>query len=136
MFVLQWELPKNAWWKLKEAFVNTYKFSNHDINKFILLLEKGVDPYEYMMQWKKFNKTSLPKKEGFYWYILHARKDFEIKNLGKYRDLYVQSNTFLLDDVFINLQNSVLKYMGLILFIFLSKPGLAWQADLKKTKVK
>ena len=26
--------------------------------------------------------------------------------------------------------------MGLILFIFFSKPGLAWQADLKKTKVK
>ena len=50
--------------------------------------------------------------------------------------MYVQSETLLLDDVFINLQNSVLKYMGLILFIIFSKPGLAWQADLKKTKVK
>ena len=121
---------------LKKRFVNTYKFSNHDINKFILLLGKGVDPYEYMIQWKKFNKMSLPEKEDFYWYMLHARKDFEIKNLSWYWDLYVQSDTLLLDDVFINLQNSVLKYMGLILFIFLSKPGLARQADLKKTKVK
>ena len=29
-------------------FINTYKFSNHDINKFISLLRKGVYPYEYM----------------------------------------------------------------------------------------
>ena len=34
--------------KLKERFFNTYKFSNHDNNKFILLLWKGVYPYEYM----------------------------------------------------------------------------------------
>ena len=30
---------------LKKRFFNTYKFSNHDINKFILLLWKGVCPY-------------------------------------------------------------------------------------------
>ena len=35
--------------KLKEQFFNTYKFSIHDINKFILLLRKGVYPYEYMV---------------------------------------------------------------------------------------
>ena len=32
--------------KLKERFFNTYKFSNHDNNKFILLLQKCVYPYE------------------------------------------------------------------------------------------
>ena len=37
--------------KLKKRFVNTYKFSNHDINKFILLLRKGIYPYEYMLDW-------------------------------------------------------------------------------------
>ena len=30
--------------KLKERFVNTYTFSNHDNNKFILLLQKGIYP--------------------------------------------------------------------------------------------
>ena len=30
----------------------------------------------------------------------------------------------------------VLKYMNLILLIFMSAPGLAWQVCLKKTKVK
>ena len=34
--------------KLRERFFNTYKFSNHDNNKFILLLRKDVYPYEYM----------------------------------------------------------------------------------------
>ena len=30
--------------KLQERFFNSYKFSNHDKNKFILLLRKGVYP--------------------------------------------------------------------------------------------
>ena len=41
------------------------QISNHDNNKFILLLRKGVYPHEYMDDWKKFNETSLPVKEGF-----------------------------------------------------------------------
>ena len=37
--------------KLKERFFNTYQFSNHDKNKFILLLQKLVYAYEYMDDW-------------------------------------------------------------------------------------
>ena len=48
--------------KLKERFSNTYKFSNQDNNKFILLLRKDVYPYEYMDDQKKFSETSLPEK--------------------------------------------------------------------------
>ena len=43
-----------------------YKIFNHDNNKFILLLQKGVDPYEYINDWEKFNDTSLHEKEDFY----------------------------------------------------------------------
>ena len=52
--------------KLNEQFFNTYKFSNHDNNKFILLSRKGFYPCEYMCDWEKRNETSLPEKEGFY----------------------------------------------------------------------
>ena len=52
--------------ELKKRFKNTFKFSDNDINKFILLLRKGVYPYEYMDDWEKFNETTLPEKEEFY----------------------------------------------------------------------
>ena len=52
--------------KLEERFFNTYKFSNHKNNKFILLLRKGVYPYEYLDHREKFKGTSLPEKEDFY----------------------------------------------------------------------
>ena len=41
---------------------NTFSFCNNDLNKFVLLLRKGVYPYEYMDSWKKFNETSLPRR--------------------------------------------------------------------------
>ena len=50
---------------LKKQFFNTFEFSNHDINKFILLLQKGVYPYKYMDDWEKFEETLLPEKEDF-----------------------------------------------------------------------
>ena len=127
----------------------TYKFSNNDNNKFILLLRKDVYPYEYMDHSKKFNETSLPGKEDFYNHLnmeditdadyVHAKrvcKDFEIKYFGEYHDLYVQIDTLLLADVFENFRNMCIKIYELDPAKFLSAHGLAWQADLKKTKVK
>ena len=49
----------------KKRFKNTFKFSNNDINKFILLLTKGFYPYEYIDECKKINETSLLKKKIF-----------------------------------------------------------------------
>ena len=52
--------------KLIKRFASTYKFCNKDLNKFILLLRKGVYPYEYMDNWERFYETPLPNKESFY----------------------------------------------------------------------
>ena len=35
----------------KKRFVHTYKYVNHDINNFTLLLRKGVYPNEYTDDW-------------------------------------------------------------------------------------
>ena len=63
-------------------------------------------------------------------------KDFEIKNLGEYHDLYVQSDTVLLADVLENFRNMCINKYELDPAKLLSAPGLTWQAALKKTKVK
>ena len=50
--------------------------------------------------------------------------------------MYVQSNTLLLADVFENFRNMCLKIYELDAANILSAPALAWQAALKKIKVK
>ena len=49
--------------------------------------------------------------------------------------MYVQFDTFLLADVFENFRNTCLNEHGLDPTHFLSAPGLAWQAYLKKTAI-
>ena len=63
-------------------------------------------------------------------------KRFKLKNLGEYHNLYVQSNTLLLADVFENFRNMCIEVYELDPAHFLSSPGLAWQACLKKTNIK
>ena len=68
----------------------------------------------------------------------HVQKVFEelkLKNLGNYHDLYVQSNTLLLADVFESFRNKCIEIYELDPTHFLSAPGLSWQAALKKTGV-
>ena len=135
--------------ELIKRFAGTYKFCNKNLNKFILLLRKGVYPYEYMDNWERFNETLLPSKESFYSNLnmeniddidyRHGNnvfKRFKLKNLGEYHDLYVQSDTLLLADVFENFRKTCLKVYELDPVHFLLLPGLAWQACLKKTNVK
>ena len=132
-----------------KRFANIYEFCSGDINKFILLLRKGVYPYEYMDSWERFDETSLPDKEAFCSNLnteditdvdhRHAKKVFKnlsSKNLGDYHDLYVKSDTLLLADVFENFRNMCIKVYDLDPAHFLSAPGLAWQACLKKTGIK
>ena len=71
---------------------------------------------------ERFNETSLPEKEDFHSHLnmedisdanyAHTKivcKDFEIKNIGEYHDLQVQSDTLLLADVFENFRNMCLE---------------------------
>ena len=79
-----------------EKFRSICEFCNKDLNKFVLLIRKGVYPYEYMDSSEKFNERSLPDKEYFYSQLnlecitdedyVHAQKvydAFELENLGE-----------------------------------------------------
>ena len=97
-----------------------------------------------MDNWEKFDETTLPPKEAFYSKLNlegisdadyeHARKVwkvFGIKNRGEYQDLYAQSDTLLLADVFGNFRNMSWTYeLDPTYFVF--APGLAWQTCLKR----
>ena len=133
---------------LIKRFKNTYEVCDIDINKFILLLIKGVYPYEYMDSWERFDEKLLPNKKDFYCNLNmedikdvdygHAKKvfkSFNNKNLGDYHDLYVQGDILLLAYVFKNFRNKCIEIYELDPAHFLSAPGLAWQACLKKTEV-
>ena len=134
--------------ELIERFANIYKFCDNDLNKCLILLRKGVYPYEYMDEWNKFNEKVLPGKESFYSNLTlekitetdyaHANnvfKKFNINNLGDYHDLYVESDTLLLADIFENFRYACLNNYELDPADFVYLPGLAWQACLKKTNV-
>ena len=56
-----WLKPING---LIKNFPNINPFCNAGINKFVLLLRKGVYPYKYMDSWERFNET--PDKKSFY----------------------------------------------------------------------
>ena len=112
---------------LIEKFPNTYRLCNKEHNKFDLLLRKGVYPYE-----------SFPDKEYFYnernnEHITdedyeHAQKvwcTFNIKHLDEYHDLYVQSDTTLLADVFESFKDKCIEIYDPDPAHFLSAPGLA-----------
>ena len=63
-------------------------------------------------------------------------EEFKLKNLDDYLDLYVQSDTLLLTDVFRNFRNKCIEIFELNPAHFLSAPGLAWQTCLKKDRSK
>ena len=63
-------------------------------------------------------------------------KTLKEKKLGEYHDLYLKSGTLLLTDVFENFRKMCLKVYHLDPVKFLSAPGLAWQAALKRTEIK
>ena len=63
-------------------------------------------------------------------------KTLKEKKLGEYHGLYLKSGTLLLTDVFENFRKMCLKVYHLDPVKFLSAPGLAWQAALKRTEVK
>ena len=74
-----------------------------------------------MNSWGKLDENTLPPKKDFYSNsnlkdisdkdYTHAQKVWDvlkIKNLGEYPDLYVQTDTLLLSDVFENFRNKCL----------------------------
>ena len=102
-----------------------------------------------MDSWSNFNDTLLPSKDQFYNKLnlehisdedyAHAHEvsnTFKFRNLGEYHDLYVKLDTALLADVSESFRNKCLEIYEFDLAYFLTAPGLAWWACLKRTGIK
>ena len=94
-----------------------------------------------MDSWERFNETSLPPKDFYSELTLeditdkdynHAQKVFEeyCTDMGDYHDLYVQTNTLLLADVFEKFRDKCIEIYGLDTSYFLSAPGLEVKLEL------
>ena len=114
-----------------------------------LLIRKGIYPYEYMDSWNRFNKTRLPSKDKFYSNLYmsgvgdgeyeHVRnvwREFRIRNMGEYHNLYLKTDTILLASVFESFRSVCMENYGLNPAHFYTAPELVWKACLKKTGIK
>ena len=132
--------------ELKQRFYNTYQLCGGNMVKLKLLSRKGVYPYEYMDSWEKL-KLPVPLDKKHYYsesnyssisdedvnHIKNVCATFNINNLGEYYDLYVQSDTTLLADVFENFRDNCINIDKLDPAYDLLAPGLSWQSGLKIT---
>ena len=133
-------LPDEAFKYTKQEFKN---------EKFNLMKQKGVYPYDHMDNFEKFKQTELPTKEEFYSILnnehvtdkdyQHAQNvwnTFKLQSMGEYHDLYLKSDVLLLADVFENFRKTCIQYYKLDPCHYFTSPGLSWDAMLKMTNIK
>ena len=114
-----------------------------------LCLRKGVYPYDYMDNSKRLQETQLPPKSMFYSKLnnkdisdedyTHAQKiwkEFGMKTMKDYHDLYLELDVLLLADVFENFREVCLDNYKLDPAWYLTAPGLSWDAMLRVTGIK
>ena len=126
-----------------------FGFDGYNESQYDLLIRKGIYPYEYMDNWDHFEETSLPPKSSFYSKLSmsgvsnqgyeHACRiwrDFGIKNLGEYHNLYLKTDVILLANVFKDFRKVCIDNYGFDPAHFYTAAGLAWKACLKKTGIR
>lgn len=128
-------------------FIHLARFFPSKI-KFDLLKQKGVYPYEYMTNWDSYEELTLPKRRCFFSSLTnesisdsdyrHAKNVwnvFNVKTLGEYTDLYLQSDVLLLSDIFESFRRTCRKNYKLDPAFYLTTPSLSFDAMLLKTNV-
>ena len=99
-----------------------FGFEEYNKNQYKLLIQKGIYPYEYITNWDKFKEKKLPPREAFYSKLNMAGvreedyehacrvwKEFGLKDLGEYHDLYLKNDVILLANVFEEFRKVCLK---------------------------
>lgn len=116
--------------------------------QFELITKKGVYPYDYMNSMKKLKKTKLPSIEKFYNQLTDSNiteqeyqfaqnvwKEFNVKNMQQYTNIYLKADVLILADIFENFRSQCLQIYGLDPAHYVTTPSYSWDAMLKQTRV-
>ena len=120
-------------------------YKNDNLN---LLLRKGVYAYEYTLSLDRLREAQLPPKEAFQSQLSHSDmsdedyehahnvwREFEIKMLGEYRDLYLKTDVVLLAELFEDFRCTCLQDDDLDPAQYFTLPSLSRDSMLKKTGI-
>ena len=123
---------------LKQEFGKNYQ----------LLTKKGIYPYDYFDNTKKYNEQKLPDKKEFFNKINnknisdedynHAKNvfnKFKCENLFDYSILYLKTDICHLSDVFQKFSDFAYQTYELDPRHSFTLPGFSWQSMLKLTKI-
>ena len=102
-----------------------------------------------MDSWDRFKEMSLPSIKRFhsnlnmsgvsdtdYEHACSIWREFGIRNMGEYHNLYLRTDVLLLANVFKSFRRVCLENYGLDPSHFYTVIGLAWKACLKKTGIR
>ncbi|XP_046736598.1 uncharacterized protein LOC124405611 [Diprion similis] len=133
---------------IKFRFIDSFRFMPSSLEKLATYLGKGVFPYEYINNWEKLEDRRLPTKPQFYSKLndrdisdddyAHACEvwqTFNVQTLGEHSDLYLQTDVFLLADVFQNFRQNCWTTYKLDPLHYYTAPGLSFDAMLKCTGI-
>ena len=134
---------------LVKGGIKLFSFDDYNESQYNLLTRKGIYPYEYVSSWDRFEEVQLPPIEAFYSnlnmsnvseddyeHVQYVWKEFGIRNLGDYQDLYLRTDVILPANVFEAFRGTCLDHYKLDPAHFYKSPGLAWKACLRKTRVR
>ena len=102
-----------------------------------------------MNSYDRFNESSFPTQkdcysqlnkedisDNDYKHALNVYEQLNVKNMGQYHDIYLSTDVLLLADVFEAFRETATINYHLDPTHYVSLPGYAWDAMLKKTKIK
>ena len=102
-----------------------------------------------MDNWDRFSENKLPDKNKFYSklnmdgvsdkdyeHACRVWREFGIKNMGEYHDLYLLTDVMILANVLESFRDVCMNNYGLDPAHFYMAPGLAWKACLKNTGIR
>ena len=132
---------------LKKSGLEKFVYLEKEFREIELLTRKGVYPYDYMDGIEKVSEQLPPQNEFYsklndcgisdedYKHGQKIWKEFEIKNMGEYHDLYLKTDVLLLADVFEEFRKICMENYSLDPAWYYTSPGLSWDALLKYSKV-